>query len=107
MCTAIQSTRAPQRPPLAHLRRRRALMIMELLRQTYRAHFKQASDRVLASLAMKIERILQRTYPDDCANCQTQEMLEDKLKNVIERILLGKEQPPKSSNKHSLATLLN
>ncbi|KAF0756599.1 hypothetical protein DYB28_003811 [Aphanomyces astaci] len=98
----IQVPRQSQQPQQQHARRRRTAQITRLLQRSYFAQFKHAPSPVFVSLALKVERILYRTFPLDDEVLLTPEVLEVKVRHVIKRILLAKESVALQPNNYSI-----
>ncbi|RHY26847.1 hypothetical protein DYB32_007228 [Aphanomyces invadans] len=88
--------------PTVPTRKRRIEIITQMLYRSYDAQFKFATADVFNALALKIERILVRAFPNDDHDDLSPEVLEARLKYVIERILLSKESVALQPNNFTL-----
>ncbi|RHY26846.1 hypothetical protein DYB32_007227 [Aphanomyces invadans] len=104
MCYALNAHQLRQAHQLQqqHTRRRRTSQIQRLLQRAYAVQHKHASPLIFTSLALKIERILYRTFPHDDDVLMAPEVLEVKLRHVIKRILLSKDSVTLQPNNYSI-----
>ncbi|KAF0756600.1 hypothetical protein AaE_004570 [Aphanomyces astaci] len=103
MSYALYPTPVPFIPlPTPPTRKRRADIITQMLYRSYDAQFKVATSDVFNALAMKIERILSRAFPNDDDDDLSPDVLESRLKFVIERILYSKESVALQPNNFTL-----
>ncbi|CAK4088518.1 unnamed protein product [Aphanomyces euteiches] len=85
-------------------RHQRTEYIMRLLYDSYASNLKHANPDVFAALALKIERILLRSFPNDVDI--PPQVLEAQMRHVIERILFSKETVALQPNNYTVDELL-
>ncbi|CAK4088514.1 unnamed protein product [Aphanomyces euteiches] len=83
----------------AQTRRRRTDQILRLLEQAYGAPRKPQATQTLINLAMKIERILHRSFPVDVDVNPL--VLEEQMRYVVKRILDAKANVALQPNNYS------
>ncbi|CAK4069247.1 unnamed protein product [Aphanomyces euteiches] len=94
----------PQKP-VKHSKR--TDQIMRLLKDAYSAQLKHATGKAFITLALKIERILYREFPDDSNIVLSPPVLALKLRLIISKILKAKIAAPPPSRPFSIQSMLN